>query len=68
MPRQGSKVPQPREAGLPPRRSARPGGDQLDTMASGAGGEAEQLQEAQLRELAEQMENAMGLAIGLRAR
>lgn len=68
MPRQGSKVPQPREAGFPPRHSTRPGGDQADTMVSDAGGEAEQLQEAQLRELAKQMENAMGLAIGLRTR
>lgn len=68
VPRQGSNIPQPRAAGFPPRRTPRPDEDRLDDMVSDAGDQAAQLQEAQLRELAEQMENAMGLAIGLRTR
>jgi hypothetical protein len=66
---QGSKVPQPREGGYPaPPTQPPPDPDRLDPVLSDIHTRAEQLQEEQLRELAEQMEAAMGLAIGLSAR
>lgn len=66
--RQGSTAPQAREAGFPPPAAAQSGQDQLGTVVPDIHGQAEQRQEERLRELAAQMEAAMGLAIGLGTR
>ena len=66
--RQGSKPPQPGNAGYPPPPASSSDPDGPDAMLPGIHAQAEQLQEEQLRELAQRMETAIGLAIGLRTR
>lgn len=68
-PQQGSRIPQPRDAGAPPPAlTTLPGQDQLDGVVSGIGSQAERVQEEQLLALAERMRAAIGLAPGFRTR
>jgi hypothetical protein len=66
VPQQGSKTPQPRDAGPPPSIPATLPGPQLDGMVTGIRTQAEQVQVQQLRELAERMQAALGLTTGFR--